>query len=347
MTRRHGVRTNGARGRLLGLALVMALGLTTAAAAERTVGVAAFERVAARGQVVPDVSTRLAQRLGTRGLDKVAGPTELGAPASSKPEAADVSSWAKQAGVGAVVVGRTTRLGRSLSVDARVYDGAGSMLGAPLVEEVTRVEDLPRAIEALADQVIERIGDGTQLAAVAPSARPAARSASPDVAAASPPSAAPAPKKSGRYDDKSPISIKADNLESQSNGDRRKFLFTGNVRAVQDDLVVTSRRMEAFYPPGSSSPDRMVATGNVKLVQTDRVAYCRKAVFFRKDQRVVCTGDLAELEQDCDRVRGEKITFHLDTEVMHVSGAADVSLRPEDPSCSGSTTAAAPGGAGR
>lgn len=347
MTRRNGVRTILTWPRLLGLVAVAALGLTTAAAAERTVGVTAFERVAARGQVVPDVSTRLAQRLGTRGLDRVAGPTELGAPESSNPEAADVSKLAKQAGVGAVVVGRTTRLGRSLSVDARVYDGAGSMLGGPLVEEVTRVEDLPRAIEALADQVIERIGDGTQVAAIAPTGKPAGQAGSPDVAAASPGSAAPAPATGGRYNDKSPISIKADNLESQSNGDKRKFIFTGNVRAVQDDLIVTSRRMEAFYPPGSSSPDRMVATGNVKLVQTDRVAYCRKAVFFRREERVVCTGDLAELEQDCDRVRGEKITFHLDTEVMHVSGAADVSLRPEDPSCSGSTTAAAPGGSGR
>ena len=315
---------------------IVAIVGSTSAWAERTVGVAAFERVAARGQVVPDVASRLAQRLGTRGLDKVVGPVELGVAPASNPSPGDVSGWAKDAGVGAVVVGRTTRLGRSLSVDARLYDAQGGMVGAPLVEEVTRVEDLGRAIEALADQVVERVGqDGT----------PPVASRPPGTAVASAsPSAAPAPAKTGRYDENSPISIKADQLESQNDGDSRKFLFRGHVRAVQDDLVVLSDRMVAFYPPGHSSPDRMVATGHVRLEQTDRVAFCKKAIFYRADQRVVCTGNLAELEQDCDRVRGEKITFHLDTEVMHVSGAADVRLRPGDPACQ---AGAAGTGAGR
>ena len=306
------------------------------AAGNRTVGVAAFERVAARGQVVPDVSARLAERLGTRGLDKVVGPGELGAAASAKPAPEEVSTWARDAGVGAVVFGRTTRLGRSLSVDARLYDANGAMLGGPLVEEVTRVEDLPKAIEALADQVVERVGDGELTPRVA-SRGPAGGAPAPAPAAAA--------KKTGRYDDNAPISIKADQLESLNEGDIRKFLFRGNVRAVQDDLVVTSDRMEATYPPGRSSPDKMIATGHVTLEQTDRIAHCRKAIFYRTDQRVVCTGTLAELEQDCDRVRGEKITFHLDTEVMHVSGAADVRLRPNDPKCvaAGATAAADPG----
>ena len=103
---------------------------------------------------------------------------------------------------------------------------------------------------------------------------------------------------------------------------------------MQDDLIVNSRKMVAFYPPGSSSPDRMIATGRVRLEQTDRIAHCKKAVFFRSDQRVECTGTLAVLEQGCDRVRGEKIIFHLDTEVMHVEGAADVQIRPDEPGCS-------------
>ncbi len=323
---------------LVCLSLLLAL----PAMAAPTVGVAPFERVAARGQAVPDVSTRLAQRLGTKGLDKVVGPESLGATASSKPAPEEVSGWARAAGVGAVVVGRTTRLGRSLSVDARLYDADGAMLGAPLVEEVTRVEDLPGAIEALADQVVERMGDQTLIPRVASggTAKAVRAPAASAAASATPPVAAAAPS-GGRYDDNAPISIKADQLESQNNGDIRKFLFRGHVRAVQDDLVVTSDRMEAFYPPGRSSPDRMIATGHVKLKQTDKVAFCKKAIFYRADSRVVCTGNLAELEQDCDRVKGEKIVFHLDTEVMHVSGAADVSLRPEDPSCAGPATAGA------
>lgn len=325
---RRGVRA--ARTAWLGVGIVWIVGLAPAWA-ERSVGVVAFERVAARGQVVPDVASRLAQRLGTRGLDKVVGPVEFGIPPTANPAPGDISDWAQEAGVGVVVVGRTTRLGRSLSVDARLYDANGGMVGAPLIEEVTRVEDLGRAIEALADQVVERVGQGGAIASVG--------SAPPGTAAGTPG----APAKSGRYSENSPISIRADELESRNDGDSRKFLFRGHVRAVQDDLIVNSDRMVAFYPPGRSSPDRMVATGHVKLEQTGRVAFCSKAIFYRHEQRIVCTGNLAELEQNCDRVRGEQITFHLDTEVMHVVGSADVRLRPDDPACSGGVAGAEAG----
>lgn len=305
-------------------AMAFVAGFGAPAVAELAIGVTAFERVAARGQVVPDVATRLAQRLGTRGVEKVVGPSEMGVAPASEATSQDVAMWAKNAGVAAIVVGKTTRLGRSLSVDARLYDAAGSMLGGPLVEEVTRVEDLGRAIDALADQVVERVGRSAALV--------------PQVGSRPPGAAAPNTTSGGggRYDEKSPISIKADELESLSEGDSRKFIFRGHVRAVQDDLVVISNKMIAYYAPGSSSPDRMVATGNVRIEQTDRIAHCKKAVFYRTEQRMVCTGQLAELEQNCDRVRGEKITFHLDTEVMHVEGAADVRIRPDEPGCSAS-----------
>ncbi len=327
---------NGLRGSVvLATALLVSVGLGATASAEVAIGVAPFERVAARGQVVPDVATRLAQRLGTRGVQKVVGPSEMGAAPNPDPSAKDLAGWAEGAGVGAVVVGKTTRLGRSLSVDARLYDARGGLLGAPLVEEVTRVEDLGRAIEALADQVVERVGDGAQAPQVA--------SRTPSVSAPAPKAA---PSSGGRYDDNAPISIKADQLESLSEGDSRKFVFRGNVRAVQDDLIVTSRKMVAFYPPGRSSPDRMIATGRVRLEQEDRVAYCKQAIFFRADQRVECTGTLARLEQGCDEVRGETIIFHLDTEVMNVEGAADVRIRPDEPGCGTPPAAGAAAGAG-
>ena len=314
-------------GRSLGMtsliAVVIAAWLASPAMAEVTIGVTAFERVAARGQVVPDVATRLAQRLGTRGVEKVVGPLEMGVAPVSEASSGDVASWAKDAGVAAIVVGKTTRLGRSLSVDARLYDASGRMLGGPLVEEVTRVEDLGRAIEALADQVVERVEQGAALAPQVASRPPGTKAAAPTTSSGS----------GDGFNEKSPISIKADQLESLSEGDSRKFIFRGNVRAEQDDMIVISNRMVAFYPPGSSSPDRMVATGRVRIEQTNRVAHCKKAVFYRTDQRMECTGQPAELVQDCDRVRGEKIIFHLDTEVMHVEGAADVRIRPDEPGC--------------
>jgi lipopolysaccharide transport protein LptA len=303
-----------------------------------TVGVAPFERVAGPGQEVPDVATRLAQRLGTQGLGKVVGPSELGADPNAAPKPADVSAWGGSASVANIVVGRTTRLGRSLSVDARVIEVAsGLALGAPLVEEIPRPEEMGNALDSLAGRIVARLQEGAPLPAVA-----AARTGESGSEAA-------APKKGGGgggFSAETPISITADELQADEAGGKRTFSFQGNVKVVQGDMVVHSNRLKAFYPPGRSSPDRLIATGDVELVQTGRVAHCEKATFYRDDSRVECEGTYAVLEQACDRVSGEKITFHLSTETMEVSGAADVRLRPDDPNCVESA-AAAPPGAGR
>ncbi len=316
----------GDRIRLLVGALCLAWGGPAAAAAAPSIGVAPFERVGARGQEVPDVASALADRLATRGVEKVVGPASLGAEALAEPAPQAVSGWAGSAGVTYVVVGRTTRLGNALSVDVQVLDGAsGRPMGARIIEESSRVDDLGRTVDGLAGQVLERVGQG----------------GAPSVAAVGPAgAAAPAkPKRQGAFSKDSPISIKSDELEAVESGGQRKFVFTGRVRAIQQDLVVNSDRLEAFYPPGASQPERMVATGHVVLEQTGRTAHCQKAIYFREDQRIECTGN-AQLDQACDRVRGEKITFFLGTEVLKVTGAADVKLRPDDPSCAAPVAAA-------
>jgi lipopolysaccharide export system protein LptA len=316
-----------------GAALALALGAGPAAA-EVAIGVAPFERVAEEGHGVPDVASRLAQRLGTKGVDKVVGPEQLGAPAQAEPAAHEVSSWAGRAGVGYVVVGRTTRLGNTLSVDARLLDArSGAALGTRLVEEANRPEDLGRAIDDLATEVLARVAEGGG-ARAAPA---------PPIAAAPPPVGAPEsePKPSGKFSSSAPISIKADELEAFDSAQQKKFVFTGHVRAVQEDLLVRSDRLEAFYPKGASQPDRLEATGRVVLEQKGRKARCEKAIYYRSDNRVDCTGS-AELEQQCDRVRGEKITFFLDREVLKVTGAADVRMRPEEPGCEPATAQAKP-----
>jgi lipopolysaccharide export system protein LptA len=80
----------------------------------------------------------------------------------------------------------------------------------------------------------------------------------------------------------------------------------------------------------------------VTIEQGARVARCAEATFFRDEERVVCTGQLAELEQACDRVRGQRIIFHLGSERLEVEGGADVSLRPEGPGCGGSAVSGGP-----
>jgi len=302
--------------------LVLALGaagVLPAAAAPSGVGVAAFEKLAPEGQSVPEVAGRLAQRLATRGIERVVGPEQLGVQATPEASPEQVVAWSQGAEVEALVVGRTTRLGRRLSVDCRVLDGVrGQLIGPPLVMEIRTPEEMGKAIDGLADRVLERLTAGLSPGGESPPAAPAPGAVS-----------SPAPV----LDGKTPISIRSDQLEAVEHEEGRHLVFTGNVVARQGPMDVHSDRLEVFYPEGGSSPDRLEAQGHVVLSQEGQTAHCQKAMFFRADSRVVCQGEPAELENRCDRVRGQEITFFLDTDVLHVAGDADVHIR-ESAGCS-------------
>jgi len=303
--------------------------LAAGAAGSTGVGVAPFETVAAAGQVAPDVAAHVAQRLATRGVGAVVGPQELGAPARYEPKAAEAQGWAQHAAVDAIVVGRTTKLGSRLSLHARVLDGrSGKPVGAPVVEEVASPEEFGRSIDRLTGALLERLGE-----------RPGAVSApAPERPAAKPEALA--------FDKSKPLSIHSDQLEAAPDpSGQRRLVFVGHVRAEQGAFSLVADRLEALYLAGASEPHRLQAKGHVTLKQGTRVARCAEATFFRTEERVVCTGQLAELEQACDRVRGSRIVFHLGSERLEVEGGADVSIRPEGPGCGGDS--AFGGGPGR
>jgi len=308
--------------------LVLLLFLPTLPGAVRAavplrIAVAPFEAVSEPGQSVPDLAQRLAQRLATRGTARVVGPAELGASPGAEPDPSAASGLAKNVGVEALVVGRTTRIGRTLSVAARVLDGAtGNPLGSPLVVDIAQPDQLGRAMDDLADGVIQQLGSGP-----------------PEVAAGSKAAGA---SGRNRFDSKEPISIQADELEHRTEAQRKYFVFSGNVHATQGELDLRSDRLEAFYPPGGSSPERLVATGSVRMNQGGDEAHCQKATFFRTQDRVVCVGSPAQLDRDCDRVRGDTITFHLDSDVLQVEGRADVDINSDDPRCKVSSAEGAP-----
>jgi lipopolysaccharide transport protein LptA len=310
---------------------LLALGAFAAAAQEAGEGVriavAPFERVGAAGLAVPDIASGLAQLLSTKGVERVVGPAELGGTAA--PAAEETVSRAKRAGVDLVVVGRTTRLGESLSVDSQLRSAVtGAPLGTPMVVEASGPSDLGRAIDELATLVLERSRRalGGTVSAAAPGRgeprAPVARESEKGDGS----------EKGQPFDSDAPISIKSDVLEAVEQDGERKFVFSGNVRAAQDDLHLQSDRLEAYYPKGQSQPEQMVATGKVVIRQTGKRALCKKATYFRTEQKLVCVGN-AQLDEKCDRVRGKEIVFHLDTEVLEVIGAADVRIHPEGVAC--------------
>jgi lipopolysaccharide transport protein LptA len=329
-----------------------------------SIGVAPFERVGDLGGDVPDVSLMLARRLSTLGVSKVASPTDVGGTALADPDPRTAADQARRAGVSAVVVGRVTGLGGSLSIDARLRDGSsGAPVGRRVFVEVPKPRDLAAGVDQLASQVVEQANEAPLGAAPPPIATAAASAPAPPPAPAAAPRAEappvgaapaadaaakpPAPKvekaqaqKAGSaaaagFDSDAPITIKSDVLDVFEEGGKRRFVFAGNVRAKQADLAIRSEKLEAFYPPGGSQPERIVAIGSVTMKQAGRSARCAQATFYRKDDRIVCIGDVAEVEQGCDIVRGREIVFHTASQLLKVNGAADVRINPDAKGCGG------------
>lgn len=310
-----------------------------------SIAVAPFERVGGVSEDVPDVAMMLARRLSTLGVERVVSPRELGVPPIGDPDAEMAAEWASRSDVQTVVVGRTTALGSKLSVDARLRSGAtGDPLGRRFFVEVSRPRDLALAVEELAGQVLAQAGavELPPTSASAPAAGQAPGAASADSASgagsADPPGvAAAAPPRAGFRRD-SPISIRSDMLDVFDQGGGKRFVFTGAVTALQDGLEIRCQRLEAHYPPGRSQPATIVAKGSVKMKQAGRIANCEEAIFHRDDDRIVCLGNVAVVEQGCDIVRGREITFHTATEELKVKGAADVRINPDSECAAGPGT---------
>lgn len=283
------------------------------------VGIAPFEAVAASGADVPDVASLLADRLSAMGAGKVVRPAQLGAEPLGDPAPEKLADWGGRASVSSIVVGRTTRLGRRLSLDVRLRAVAGGATLGTFVEDVPRAEDLPAAVNRLAEQIVTSWSRSSGGRAAASSA------------ASSPKGGGLGLGKKGldAFNSKAPISINSNELEAvdDPNGSR-KFLFTGNVEVEQDNVRLTSRQLEAFYPPNASQPDRLVATGNVVITQAGKQAKCDRATFLNTEQRVLCQGN-ARLEQGDDKAEGKEIELLLDSQRMFIRGGAQIRITPK------------------
>ncbi|MCH8084472.1 MAG: hypothetical protein IH885_09590 [Myxococcales bacterium] len=284
-----------------------------AEAARVRVGVAPFEASGPSGAEVPDFATLLADLLGTRGVGRIVGPEQLGAPASAQVEASAVRAWAAAATVDGVVVGRTTQLGSRFSVDVRLLSAVSGAVVDTYIAEIARADQATSAVALLADQVIAGVLGLMAPADLAPP--PAARSAvgsSPGLRV---------------FDSSAPISIKSNTLEAAEVNGNRRLVFSGDVNVVQDDITMTSERLTADYARGASEPSRLVAEGSVRVVQGDQVASCDKGTFQRAEELLICCGH-AELQDGVSRVRGKCIEFDLGNQTVRVEDAT-VNIFPE------------------
>lgn len=283
------------------------------------IGVAPFEASGPSGVEVPDFATLLADLLGTRGVGRIVGPDQLGAPATAQVEASAAQAWAEAAMVDGVVVGRTTQLGSRFSVDVQLLSATSGAVADTYIAEIASTDQATSAIAVLADQVIAGVLGLTGSAILAPP--PAALGA-----VGSDPS-------HRVFDSSAPISIKSNSLEAAEVNGNRRLVFSGDVNVAQDDITMTSNRLTADYAKGASEPSRLVAQGSVRVVQGKQEVRCDSGTFQRAEELLTCCGN-AELRDGASRVRGKCIEFDLGKQTVRVEDAT-VNIIPE-PSDGGS-----------
>lgn len=131
-------------------------------------------------------------------------------------------------------------------------------------------------------------------------------------------------------DGEGPVTIRADELQAWETPEGRHLTFGGEVDVEREDLTLRATHIEAFYPPGASEPERLVASGDVRVTQRDREALCDRAEYHRLERRLECRGS-ARLQQQDDHVVGDVIDFDLNAETLVVTGNTRLFLAPREP----------------
>jgi len=115
-----------------------------------------------------------------------------------------------------------------------------------------------------------------------------------------------------------PIRITADKLVTDNA--KRSAQFSGNVKAVQGDTVITADRLTIFYKSGGGSSsatsgsniERLEAEGQVRIEFDNKVAVSNQAVYIIAERKLVLSGPGSKVVSGQDEISGSKITFFRD-----------------------------------
>ncbi|MDL1967461.1 MAG: hypothetical protein LWW97_02655 [Deltaproteobacteria bacterium] len=122
------------------------------------------------------------------------------------------------------------------------------------------------------------------------------------------------------------VYITSDKLIADS--EARCAEFIGNVRAVQENTVITADRLKIFYKTvednnknlisDEGSIEKIVSIGNVKINFDDKVAIAEHAVYTSETGIIVLTGPNSKVTSGTNFVSGEKITLYRAEDRMTV-----------------------------
>lgn len=123
------------------------------------------------------------------------------------------------------------------------------------------------------------------------------------------------------------IQITSDQLIADS--EENSAEFSGNVKAVQKDTIITSDRMKIYFKKSAKetndepAPDaliKIVISGDVEIKFDNRVAVTQEAVYIAEEKRLVLTGPNTKITSGKDTISGEKITYYRDKGRIQVEG---------------------------
>lgn len=113
----------------------------------------------------------------------------------------------------------------------------------------------------------------------------------------------------------SPVRITADSMKADHK--ERWAEFAGNVRATQEDVVITADSIKVFYKSegkvskGAAAIDKIISQGNVKIVfdNETKTAVAEKAVYTADNKVLVLSGGNPTVWSGQNKIRGKKITL--------------------------------------
>lgn len=116
-----------------------------------------------------------------------------------------------------------------------------------------------------------------------------------------------------KFDGQAEVRVVADRMEAYTLDN--KVIFSGNVRASQNDVVIYAQKMTLFYlrdkKGGANGIERVELEGDVRIVQTERMATAERGLFLNNERQIILSGQ-AEVHQADNVIKGDEIIYFLD-----------------------------------
>ncbi len=126
-----------------------------------------------------------------------------------------------------------------------------------------------------------------------------------------------------------PIRITADRLEADNK--TRDIVFSGSVKAVQDDVVITCRTMTVTYSGESAQGEEnrsithIRAKGDVVITQKARRITGQEAEYLQKERKIVVSGDPRATEGQ-NVIKGNRIIYFIDEDRSIIESGPSVQV---------------------